>query len=142
MRPALALFALTTVGLVACTHPTGSTGDSPPPSAATESTEAPAAPSQAGGRPLATVVTKDARVTILSTGSEDLRFVVRKTDGSMVADGITSDELQKTDPILHSIVTSAVAGTDKAGNGGTKAKAPYVDATLHLRAEPGDHARR
>jgi hypothetical protein len=68
---------------------------------------------------LGTIVTHDARVSIISCGG-DIRLVVRKSDGALVADGISIDELRNHDPMLHAIVTNAVAS-----NGGT-----YLDATL------------
>ncbi len=110
--------------LGACAHSTGSS-DAPPPASAAATSE-PVNPtsttSQAGGKVIATFVTHDSRVSILSrAGHDDLRVVVRKSDGQLVADGISIDELQTRDPLLHAILESAVASNGK----GT-----YLDATL------------
>jgi hypothetical protein len=60
---------------------------------------------------IAKLATHDASVQILGrAGKEDeLRVVVRKLDGTLVADGVTLDALRATDPTLHALVTSAVA---------------------------------
>jgi hypothetical protein len=84
---------------------------------------------------IGTVVTHDARISILSR-SGDLRVVVRKSDGAMIADGISIDELRTVAPTLHAIVTNATAATP-----GT-----YVDATLdrpqRSELQPNDHQGR
>jgi hypothetical protein len=106
---------------LACTQPTGSGGESPPPASVTPQAAAPAADplegSRARGVVIATVETNDARVSILGGGKE-LRVIVRK-GGVIVADGLTLAELREKDPALHQVVTSAYAS-----NGG------YLDATL------------
>ena len=80
------------------------------------------APSAASGVVIAQIVTHDAKVAILGHGPyRDLRVVVRKTDGTMVADGITLDDLRSRDPELYMVVTSAFASSTS-----------YVDATLDL----------
>jgi hypothetical protein len=73
---------------------------------------------------IGTIVTHDQRVSILGRGPTggDIRVVVKKEDGTIVADGITLDELRKTDPTAYSLVTNAVAGE------GTKS-GDFVDAT-------------
>jgi hypothetical protein len=112
-----------------CTHASsdGATGQAP----ASESATAPKTPDPSSaqgpnsrGPVIATVVTHDARVSILGragAGEADLRVVVKNADGVLVADGITLDQLEKSNPSLHAIVTSAVASN---GDGS------YVDATL------------
>ena len=118
MRAASFLFALSSF---ACTQGVTSNGDAPPPATATEhASEPPRTESRARGRELGTIVTHDAKVSILSSAG-DLRLVVRKADGAIVADGIPIDELRTTDPLLHTIVTSSVA---KASPG------TFLDATL------------
>jgi hypothetical protein len=49
---------------------------------------------------------------------------VRDLEGTVLADGITVDELSRTDPLLGALITNAVAST---GGGST-----YLDATLYL----------
>lgn len=72
---------------------------------------------------IATLVTHDRRVSILSGG--DLRVSVHDRDGHLLADRITVDELRRADPVLGALVTNAVAKSDD----GT-----YLDATLDLPA--------
>ena len=125
MRHAWLAFSAASLALLgACAHSTGSS-DAPPPAsaaAASEPAEPTGAASEAGGKVIATFVTHDSRVSILSRAEQDdLRVVVRKRDGQLVADGISIDELQTRDPLLHAIVKSAVASNGK----GT-----YLDATL------------
>jgi hypothetical protein len=79
---------------------------------------APAA--QTHGVVIAQIVTHDSKVAILGGGG-DLRVVVRKTDGTMVADGISVAELRARDPEIYMVVTSSFASKDG-----------YVDATLDL----------
>jgi hypothetical protein len=125
MVRARSLFAL--LALVACTHSSSSSSDDVGQAPANERASAPNTPageSRARGSVIATVVTHDAKVSILGSGG-DLRVIVRKTDGALVADGISLDELRATDPTLHTIVTDAVAA-----RGGT-----FLDATLY-RAPP------
>jgi hypothetical protein len=112
--------------LASCTQKVGS-GDAPPPATAVGENAGPAAPagqaeSHATGKVIATLVTHDATVSILSRGG-DLRVVIRRSDGVLVADGITIDELRTTDPGFHAIVTNAVASRSQ-GSG-----APFIDAT-------------
>lgn len=76
------------------------------------------------GKVIATVVTNNAKVSILS----GQRVVVRKTDGTIVADGISVDELAAVDPMLHVLVRSAVASNEGAG-GLPSPVEPYIDAT-------------
>jgi hypothetical protein len=84
-----------------------------------------AAPSQTQGVVIAQIVTHDAKVALVG-GGRDLRVVVRKLDGAMVADGVTLAELRARDPELYTVVTSAFAqASDGTSNG-------YVDATLDL----------
>jgi hypothetical protein len=126
-----ALFRLTTSGILftvaACTNPTGS-GDTPAPATASAAneTEPPAASTtwSTRGRPIVTVATRNAKARVLGSMTGELRVVVQKLDGTIIADGISIDELRAADPLLHTIVTSAVAS---AGGGGT-----YLDAILAL----------
>jgi hypothetical protein len=117
----LAAFVLA-VPLLACSQGAGTTGDSPPPASAAAPPVDPAAgaPSQARGLIIAKVVTHDATVAILS-GGQDLRVVVRKLDGTLVADGLTLAELRVQQPEIYVVVTSAFASNSE----GT-----FVDATL------------
>lgn len=126
MRRARSVFSVARLASVAClltgcAHSTESSDASSPASAATNepaSTEEP----RASGKAIGAIVTHDAKVTILSRAhGDDLRVVVRKNDGQLVADGIALSELQTRDPLLHAIVKSAVA----SNGGGT-----YLDATL------------
>jgi hypothetical protein len=129
-------------GLYACSGP-ASSGDTPPPSTASEpaASASEGEPSRTPGHAIATIVTQNARVTIMAGGSDDLcskspsgcrppsaglRFVVRKTNGALVADGVTADTLRTIDPTLHAIVTNAFAG----GGGAFDPTKPYLDATL------------
>ena len=127
MRSALFLFASLSLVTVACSHADGASeglgqADEQPSASAPVS---PAAGARTKGPGVATVMTHDARVSIHGrAGAEDLRVVVRKTDGTLVADGLSIDQLRQTDPTLHAIVTSAVASSDK----GT-----YLDATFVAR---------
>ncbi|HEY8080373.1 MAG TPA: hypothetical protein VIF62_39860 [Labilithrix sp.] len=97
-------------------------GETPPANVAAQTNildDAHGAEAQTRGPVIATVVTRDAKVAVVGGGAE-LRFVVRKQDGTLVADGLTSRELHEKDPFLSIVVESAVAG---AGGGS------YVDAT-------------
>ncbi len=105
--------------LMACTQgagtPAAAAADAPPPASG--------APSQAEARGavvIAVLVTHDSKVAIMG-GGKDLRVVVRKMDGAIVADGITLAELRVLDPDLYEVVNSASASAD----GHT-----YVDALL------------
>ncbi len=111
-----------------CTHGSAAdgsgTGTAPPP----EDPSVPLVESRAKGVVIATLQTHDKRVAILgrmiqvangTTDPKSLRVVVHTNDGALVADGLTIAELQRVDPTLHALVTSAVAD-------GT-----YLDATLH-----------
>lgn len=116
MRSAVIVF-VTVLATVACTHPAGE----PTPTMASSSIEPVA---QSTGKVIATLVTHDAKVSILSGE----RVIVRKIDGTIVADGIRIDELRAIDPLLDVLVRNAVA----SNGGGT-----YIDATLSL---PQNHA--
>lgn len=73
-------------------------------------------PATAQGVTIAQLVTHDSKVAILGgRGGGELRVVVRKTDGTLVADGVTLSELRTRDPEIYEVVTSS-----------------YVDATLDL----------
>jgi hypothetical protein len=93
----------------ACTHPTGG-ADGPPPSSAAQETAPPPAQSESEAERkrvvIAAFVTRDMKVSILA--GKEMRVVVRKTDGTLVADGITLSELAARDPELHAIVRNAV----------------------------------
>ncbi len=96
-------------------------GESPPASVAAQTNlldDPHGAQSQARGPVIATVVTRDAKVAVVGGGAE-LRFVVRKQDGTLVADGLTASELRAKDPFLSVVVESATAGADGS----------FVDAT-------------
>lgn len=131
------VLALAPALLLACTHGGGSDGsaaEGPPPASAAAAPGAPNAPeeeSKAEGVVIGAVVTNRAKVSILSRGKGDLRAVVRK-NGVIVADGVTFEALQASDPLLHAVVTSAVAVSGGAEPG------TYVDATLH-RDTPSAH---
>jgi hypothetical protein len=89
-----------------------------------------AAPSSATGVVIAQIVTHDSKVAILGgVSGRDLRVVVRKMDGTMVADGVSLEELRTRAPDLYMVVTSAFASSalPSAGTGTS-----YVDATLDL----------
>lgn len=126
MRRALSVLSVARLASVACllgacAHSTESSDASSPASSATNE-PASAEASRAPGRAIGAVVTHDAKVTILSREhGDDLRVVVRRNDGQIVADGIALSELQTRDPLLHAIVKSAVASN---GDG------TYLDATL------------
>ena len=77
-------------------------------------------PATARGVAIASVITHDAKVAIFGGGA-GLRVVVRKLDGTLVADGVTLDALRVQDPALYELVTSAYASSDGHA---------YVDATL------------
>ena len=85
-----------------------------------------AAPSQTSDVVIAQIVTHDAKVAILG-GGRDLRVVVRKIDGTMVADGLSLAELRTRDPELYLVVTSAFASSTP-----NAPRSTYVDATLDL----------
>ncbi len=112
-----------TVVLAACSSGTSTApaGESPPANVEAQTSlmdETHGDQSQTRGPVIATVVTRDAKVAVVGGGAE-LRFVVRKQDGTLLADGLTSRELEAKDPFLSVVVESAVAGM-----GGS-----YVDAT-------------
>jgi hypothetical protein len=116
---ALALFG------IGCSQAGG--GETPAPGTASPSdvarTASNDAPSSARGVLIGKVVTHDTKVSIVG-GGPDLRVVVRKMDGTMVADGLTLSELRARDAELYQVVTSSRASAD--GQQG------YVDATLDL----------
>ena len=73
---------------------------------------------------IATLQTHDKKVTILGGAKDgELRVLVRDLEGTVLADGITVDELSRTDPMLGALITNAVAQS-----GGST----YLDATLYL----------
>jgi hypothetical protein len=108
--------------LVSCTHP-----------APSETTSRTSEPVTTTGRPVvATFETHDAKISILGGAAgadEPLRVVVRNQEGTILADGITVDELRRTDPLLGALVTTAVAHN---GAKSSELKGTYVDATLDL----------
>jgi hypothetical protein len=118
-----AVVCLAAIALVSCSSGTQSpSGESaPPPSgngALLEDVHGGAA--QTRGPVIATVVTRDSKVAVVGGGTE-LRVIVRKADGALVADGLSLAELRARDPFLALVVESAVAGN----GGGT-----YIDATF------------
>jgi hypothetical protein len=111
----------------------GTPGEQPPASVAAQTNlldDAHGDASQTRGPVIATVVTRDAKVAVVGGGSA-LRFVVRKQDGTLVADGLTAAELRARDPFLSVVVESAVAGAGSGGGG-------WVDATrgMHQPTHP------
>ena len=103
------------VSFFGCTHPAGGT-DNPSPSSEAPSVQE---PHEARGarREIAAFVTRDVKITIVS--GADLRVVVRKLDGTLVADMLTLDELAERHPELDAVVRSAVA---------SNASGTYLDA--------------
>lgn len=91
------------------------------------SAEAPASePVAKTNRPvIATLETNRAKVSILGSikDGEPLRVIVRDNTGAIVADGITTDELRRTDPMLGELVDSAFARNGELPK-------TYLDATL------------
>jgi hypothetical protein len=123
--------ALAVAFVVACSQSSG-TSETPPPASAPAMAAAPAPldPSPAAEAPatkrpvIATIVTNDAKVSIVGHGG-DLRVVVKKADGTLVADGMTLDDLAKRDPEAYRLVKNATAGVERGD---------FVDATY--RAPP------
>lgn len=114
MRSAVLLPLL---GLLACS-PTSET------TAASQTTTPEAVVAKTSRPAIATLQTHDKKVTILGGMKDgDVRVTVKNLDGTIVADGITADELSHSDPILGALIQSAVAS-----NGGSS----YLDATLYL----------
>jgi hypothetical protein len=112
MKPASFLFLLCTA---ACGGSTATTTSS-------SSATATATVSQPGAPVIAALKTHDGKVSIIG-GGKDLRVVVTKDDGTIVADNATLDELRTTHPETWMLVKSAVAQTD-----GTYIDATFVDA--------------
>lgn len=86
--------------------------------------EEPATPAPGRTHPvvIGALQTHDAKVSILGGhAGRELRVVVRKHDGTLVADDATLDELRVLDPETWRVVTSAVAQGD-----GTFLDATYV----------------
>lgn len=135
-----AAFAMTFAS--ACTHgaatdgPGTSGASAPAPGAADPSAPLARSQSRAKGIVIATIQTHDRRVAILgrmvqvangTTDPESLRVVVHTNDGALLADGVPIAELERIDPSIYRLVTSAVASGDQGS---------YIDATLHVsRAE-------
>ena len=57
---------------------------------------------------IATIKTRDGKVTLLGGGSE-LRVMLRDANGNVVADDASLDELRTRDPAAWLVVTRAVA---------------------------------
>lgn len=98
----------------------------PPPSPAAPSLTATAEPaSKATGPVIATLATRDTKIAIVGRGAsaQDLRVVVRKHDGTLVADNVTIDELETRDPAAWALVKNATVGLGGA----------YLDATGETR---------
>lgn len=134
------LLLAATVLLTACSQ--GSSEKSPQP--------APVAPlltataesvSTTKGPVIATLATRDEKISIVGRGADarDLRVVVRKHDGTIVADNVTIDELETRDPAAWALVKSATVGLGgsylDATGGATRhgGVAPKVDAILDTR---------
>ena len=80
--------------------------------------------------------THDGKVSILGGRSDkELRVMVEKDDGTIVADAATLDELRAKDPGTWHVVTSALARA--GGESGT-----YLDATLDARPAAEGSLRR
>ncbi len=105
-------------GLLACSQGAAPAVDTP-------------APSKAAGVVIAQIVTHDAKVALVG-GGRDLRVVVRKLDGTMVADGVTLADLRARDPELYMVVTSAFAVGETRTPDAQQHPHDYVDATLDL----------
>ncbi len=115
------LLAVVPLALVVSCSSGGTPGESPPASVGAQTSlldDPHGGESQTRGPVIATVVTRDAKVAVVGGGAE-LRVVVRKQDGTLLADGLTANVLRNEDPFLSVVVESAVAG---AGAG-------YVDAS-------------
>jgi hypothetical protein len=127
MLRALPAFALIAVAsLAGCTRsasPSEASEQAPPESSPAAPTTPAAVEARTKGAVIATIATRDAKVSIVSGRHDELRVILRRTDGTLVADGISLDELRAMDPTLDAIVTSAVAS-----------RGAYVDATLHREA--------
>lgn len=83
---------------------------------------------------IATLETHDRRVSILGGArsgaqSDELRVTVHDREGTVIADGITVQELHRTDPLLGALITNAVAKTAEPAG---PASGTYLDATLDL----------
>ncbi len=125
------------LALVGCTHGAGSATDGASASAApAEDPSAPLSEARAKGIVIATLQTHDKKVQILgrpiqiangTTDPDSLRVVVWRNDGALLADGLTVAELHAADPMVHALVTSALASAQS----GT-----FLDATLHERPAP------
>lgn len=134
--PLIAALAVT-----ACSQ--GSTESSPPlPSPVAPSLTAAADPtSTAKGPVIATLATRDEKIQIVgrSSHARDLRVVVRKHDGTVVADNVTIDELETRDPAAWALVKNATVGLGDSyldATGGAKqhgARAPKPDAIMDIR---------
>lgn len=117
--------ALLLAGLaVGCTHSSTSetTGSAPSAEAPVQASE----PVTKTNRPvIATLETNRAKISILGgrKDGEPLRVVVRDLNGTVIADGITTDELRRTDPMLGELVDSAFAKNGEVPK-------TYLDATL------------
>lgn len=130
---------LAALALTACSQ--GSSDKTPPqpsPAAPSLTTTAERA-SKATGPVIATLATRDTKIAIVGRGSNarDLRVVVRKHDGTLVADNVTIDELETRDPEAWALVKNATVGLGGAyldATGETKRHlAPKPDAILDLR---------
>ena len=114
MKRASFLFGLFAVCLLGCGGSTAASSTS-----STSSPEAkPSAPI------IAALKTHDGKVSI--RGGGELRVVVTKDDGTVVADNVSLDELRTKDPESWMLVKSAVAQGD-----GT-----YLDATFTAAPAP------
>lgn len=80
---------------------------------------------------IAALKTHDGKVSI--TGGGDLRVMVTKDDGTVIADNATLDEVRTKDPETWMLVKSAVAK-----NGGTTG-GTYLDATFVATPAPALH---
>ncbi|MBX3191247.1 MAG: hypothetical protein KF819_29890 [Labilithrix sp.] len=126
MAADLRMFALVcALPLASCSPSAGTTGEAQPPASALAVGDQ-VAPAKTEGVVLGKIVTQDAKVSIVG-GRRDLRIVIHRHDGALVADGLSLAELRAREPALYVLVTSAVAGV--SGEADAK-RASYVDATF------------
>jgi hypothetical protein len=108
-RALLASAAALLVPVIACSQPSGPSGEAPPPaSAPSPITDVHGAPSRTRGPLIATLVTRDAKLSVIG-GERGLRVVIRKHDGAIVADGLTLAALRDRDPALFQVIDQSIA---------------------------------
>jgi hypothetical protein len=76
------------------------------------------------GTPLAAIQTRDLKVTWFAAQ----RLRIEDTTGAVLADGVTTGDLERIDPFLHAACTRAVAGPFLDARGGEPpVRAPLLD---------------